>query len=94
MGSVSDIATITGSSFVSSVGPLLINRQFAALIPPSTFLLVLPHLPMHTFPPIHMRTFSSGLSVLHTPPFHRAAFSARLVRLLALGTLRTLLPHA
>lgn len=56
-----------------------------ALIPPSTFLMVLPHLPSHTSPPIQMRTLAgSGLSVLHTPPFTRAAFAARLVGLLAL----------
>lgn len=56
-----------------------------ALIPPSTFLTVLPHLPSHTSPPIQMRTLAgSGLSVLHTPPFTRAAFAARLVGLLAL----------
>ena len=58
-----------------------------ALIPPSTFLQVLPVLPMYTTPPIHMRTFgSSGLSVLHTPPYSKAAFAARMVGLLTLGT--------
>ncbi|KAI0920303.1 hypothetical protein AcW1_002081 [Taiwanofungus camphoratus] len=59
-----------------------------ALIPPSTFLLVLPQLPNYTSPPIHMRTFQeSGLSVLHTPPYTRAAFASRLVGLLTLGAL-------
>ena len=31
------------------------------------------------------RTFASGLAVLHTPPYSRAAFSARLVGLLSLA---------
>lgn len=57
----------------------------AALLPPATLLLVLPHLPQYTDPPINRRTFSNGLSVLHTPPYTRAAFSARLVGLLTLG---------
>ncbi|PIL26133.1 hypothetical protein GSI_11888 [Ganoderma sinense ZZ0214-1] len=61
-----------------------------ALIPPSTFLQVLPHLPSFTLPPIRMRTFpASGLSVLHTPPFGRAAFASRLVGLLTLVGPRT-----
>jgi len=55
-----------------------------ALIPPSTFLLVLPHLPYHTSPPIRSRTFTSGLSVLHTPSYTHASFAARLASLLAL----------
>ncbi|KAH9837869.1 EAP30/Vps36 family-domain-containing protein [Rhodofomes roseus] len=57
-----------------------------ALIPPSTFLQVIPQLPQHTDPPIHMRTFTaSGLSVVHTPPYTKAAFTARLVGLLSLA---------
>ncbi|KAF8063971.1 vacuolar protein sorting-associated protein 36 [Lyophyllum atratum] len=55
-----------------------------ALIPPSTFLLVLPQLPVCTEPPIQARTFASGLSVLHTPLYTHAAFSARLSGMLAL----------
>ncbi|KAG6914765.1 hypothetical protein DXG01_015456 [Tephrocybe rancida] len=55
-----------------------------ALIPPSTFLLVLPQLPLFTEPPIQARMFASGLSVLHTPAFTHASFSARLSGLLAL----------
>src|SRR5882762_6393344 len=58
--------------------------KFIALIPPSTFLLVLPHLPYHTTPPIRRRTFASGLSVLHTPSYTHASFAARLASLLAL----------
>ncbi len=64
---------------------LLIGWLCIALIPPSTFLQVLPHLPSYTAPPIHTRTFPSGLSVLHTPSFTRAAFSSRLVSLLTMG---------
>jgi len=61
-----------------------------ALIPPSTFLLALPHLPSYTSPPIRMRTFtSSGLSVLHTPPYTKAAFASRVVGLLSLAGPRT-----
>ncbi|KAI0776691.1 EAP30/Vps36 family-domain-containing protein [Trametes elegans] len=61
-----------------------------ALIPPATFLQVLPHLPSFTHPPIRMRTFAaSGLSVLHTPPYGSAAFAARLVGLLTLVGPRT-----
>ncbi|KAI1790835.1 EAP30/Vps36 family-domain-containing protein [Ganoderma leucocontextum] len=61
-----------------------------ALLPPSTFLQVLPHIPTFTLPPIRMRTFpASGLSVLHTPPFGRAAFASRLVGLLTLVGPRT-----
>ncbi|TCD60253.1 hypothetical protein EIP91_010505 [Steccherinum ochraceum] len=61
-----------------------------ALIPPSTFLQVLPVLATHTSPPIHMRTFSSsGLSVLHTPPYSKAAFAARMVGLLTLESSRS-----
>src|ERR1700735_3683388 len=55
-----------------------------ALIPPSTFLLVLPQLHYHTSPPIRSRTFTSGLSVLHTPSYTHASFAARLASLLAL----------
>ncbi|KAH9887028.1 EAP30/Vps36 family-domain-containing protein [Cubamyces lactineus] len=61
-----------------------------ALIPPATFLQVLPQLPSFTHPPIRMRTFvASGLSVLHTPPYGSAAFASRLVGLLTLAGPRT-----
>ncbi|OCH87834.1 hypothetical protein OBBRIDRAFT_795815 [Obba rivulosa] len=61
-----------------------------ALIPPATFLQVLPQLPSYTSPPIQMRTFqSSGLSVLHTPPYTRAAFASRMVSLLTLAGPKT-----
>ena len=49
-----------------------------ALIPPSTLLQVIPLLPSCTDPPIRLRTFPSGLNVLHTPPYTREAFAARL----------------
>ncbi|KAI0742538.1 EAP30/Vps36 family-domain-containing protein [Daedaleopsis nitida] len=61
-----------------------------ALIPPATFLQVLPHVPSFTLPPIRMRIFAaSGLSVLHTPPYGSAAFASRLVGLLTLVGPRT-----
>ncbi|KAF8549397.1 hypothetical protein OG21DRAFT_1515242 [Imleria badia] len=49
-----------------------------ALIPPSTFLQAVQHLPLHTSPPIRSRIFKSGLRVLHTPAYTHAAFAARL----------------
>lgn len=68
------------------MGRITDGSSFAALIPPATFLQVLPHLPTFTLPPIRMRTFAaSGLSVLHTPPYGSAAFASRLVGLLTLG---------
>lgn len=58
------------------VGPL---TSLKALIPPSTFLQVVPLLPTYTDPPIQHRVFPSGLQVLHTPPYAHTAFSSRLV---------------
>lgn len=52
--------------------------QLLALIPPSTFLHSLQHLPLHTVPSIRCRIFKSGLRVLHTPEYTHAAFAARL----------------
>ncbi|KAJ7601238.1 EAP30/Vps36 family-domain-containing protein [Mycena floridula] len=50
-----------------------------ALIPPSTFLQVLPYLPIYTNPTISVRSLGTGtLKVLHTPPYSEAAFAARL----------------
>ncbi|KAJ8494471.1 hypothetical protein ONZ45_g13236 [Pleurotus djamor] len=46
---------------------------------------LIPLLPSYTNPPIRRRTFASGLSVLHTPPYTDAAFAARLSSLLALS---------
>jgi len=60
-----------------------------ALIPPSTLLLVIPHLAACTTPTINMRTFPSGLSVLHTPPYSHVAFAARLSGLLVLSGPKT-----
>lgn len=59
-----------------ATNPLTPNHT--ALLPPTTFLQVTPHLPQHTSPPIHKRTFKSGLTVLHTPPYSQHAFSDRL----------------
>ncbi|KAJ7255115.1 EAP30/Vps36 family-domain-containing protein [Mycena haematopus] len=60
-----------------------------ALLPPATLLQVIPHLGACTTPTISMRTFPSGLSVLHTPPYSHAAFAARLSGLLALSGPKT-----
>lgn len=70
-------------------GPLTVRKILIALIPPSTFLQVIPLLSSYTDPPIRRRTFASGLSVLHTPPFTDAAFAARLSGLLALSGPKT-----
>lgn len=59
------------------------------MLPPTTLLQVVPHLPAHTTPPIAARTLPSGLRVLHTPPFAPAAFAARLAGLLALAGPKT-----
>ncbi|KAF8630077.1 hypothetical protein AX17_005475 [Amanita inopinata Kibby_2008] len=56
-----------------------------ALIPPSTFLLAIPLLPLFTNPTIHMRILDSGLTVLHIPPYTQAAFAARLASFLSLS---------
>uniref|UniRef100_A0A8H7XLD4 Vacuolar protein-sorting-associated protein 36 n=1 Tax=Psilocybe cubensis TaxID=181762 RepID=A0A8H7XLD4_PSICU len=60
-----------------------------ALIPPSTLLQVVPHLPANTNPTICHRTFSSGLNVLHTPPYSQAAFGARLSSFLMMAGPKT-----
>lgn len=60
-----------------------------ALIPPSTFLQALQHLPSHTFPAIRSRIFKSGLQVLHTPPYTHAAFAARLSSYLTISGAQT-----
>lgn len=60
-----------------------------ALIPPSTFLQVIPHLPAHTSPMVCHRAFASGLNVLHTPPYRQAAFGARLSSSLMIGGRKT-----
>ena len=60
-----------------------------ALIPPSTFLQVIPHLPTYTEPVIRHRAFASGLNVLHTPPYTQAAFAARISSFLVLGGPKT-----
>lgn len=68
---------------------------FAALLTPSQFLQVLPHLPAYTDPIITERTFhASGLRVLHTPTYTPAAFAARLHGMLLLSGARTTLEIA
>lgn len=59
------------------------------MIPPSTFLQVIPHLPSYTTPTIRSRTLTSGLSVLHTPPYSHTAFTARLSGLLVMAGPKT-----
>jgi len=66
-----------------------------ALLTPSQFLQVLPHLPAYTDPIITERTFhASGLRVLHTPTYTTAAFAARLHGMLLLSGARTTLEIA
>jgi len=65
-----------------------------ALIPPSTFLQVLSLLPSYTSPPLLLRTFPSGLSVLHTPRYTHVAFTCRLSSLITLSGPRTTLEVA
>jgi len=66
-----------------------------ALLTPTQFLQVLPHLPAYTDPIITERTFqASGLRVLHTPTYTSAAFAARLHGVLLLSGARTTLEIA
>ncbi|KAH9003683.1 EAP30/Vps36 family-domain-containing protein [Lactarius hatsudake] len=66
-----------------------------ALLTPSQFLQVLPHLPAYTDPIITERTFrASGLRVLHTPTYTPAAFAARLHGMLLISGARTTLDIA
>lgn len=46
---------------------------------------MIPQLPLCTEPTIQVRTFASGLSVLHTPLYSHSAFAARLSGMLALA---------
>ena len=55
----------------------------SALIPPSTFLVIVHQLKSYTLPPLDIRTFPNGLTVLHTPEFGERIFSDRIVALLA-----------
>ncbi|TFK97587.1 vacuolar protein sorting-associated protein 36 [Pterulicium gracile] len=57
----------------------------SSLIPPSTMMSVIPRLPTFTDPQIYTRTFTSGLIVLHTPPYTAASFAARLYQTLLLS---------
>ncbi|KAH9031892.1 EAP30/Vps36 family-domain-containing protein [Lactarius pseudohatsudake] len=66
-----------------------------ALLTPSQFLQVLPHLPAYTDPIVTERTFrASGLRVLHTPTYTPAAFAARLHGMLLISGARTTLDIA
>lgn len=51
----------------------------AALVSPSTLRQITPHLPIYTSPPISLRQFPSGLTILHTPRYSPSALAARLL---------------
>ena len=53
------------------------------MIPPATFLTIVRQLKSYTIPPLDVRTFPNGLTVLHTPEFGEGAFSDRIVTILA-----------
>ena len=66
-----------------------------ALIPPETFLQVLPHLATYSNPSISVRKFSSsGLTVLHSPAYAPLDFVPRLQGLVAENGPRTTLEVA
>lgn len=74
---------------------VLMNDVVAALLTPSQFLQVLPHLPAYTDPIITERTFRvSGLRVLHIPTYTPAAFAARLHGMLLISGSHTTLEIA
>lgn len=54
--------------------------SFTALIPPQALRSASTYLPKITEPIIKLRTFKSGLTVLHTPRFNETNFSQRLER--------------
>ncbi|KIM26587.1 hypothetical protein M408DRAFT_72594 [Serendipita vermifera MAFF 305830] len=53
-----------------------------SLIPPSTFMQVLPLLSQHTNPPVLTRAFHSNLKVVHTPWYSQREFTPRLLAFL------------
>ncbi|PWZ03798.1 hypothetical protein BCV70DRAFT_23245 [Testicularia cyperi] len=53
-----------------------------ALIPPQALRAAAVHLPEITSPSIRLKTFKTGLSVLHTPRYSDDAFAARILRFL------------
>ena len=89
---------------VGGIGPEVLVRQLAFtmvlllssyfLIPPSSFMQVLPRLPAHIDLMIKMRTFKSGLEVLHTPWYAHQEFSERLRVLLEAAGPKSLLEVA
>ncbi|KAG8900824.1 hypothetical protein FRB99_005747 [Tulasnella sp. 403] len=50
-----------------------------ALVPPSTLMAVLPHLPRFCSQPLHERTLKTGLRIIHIPKYTHEAFTLRLV---------------
>jgi hypothetical protein len=55
-----------------------------ALVSPTDLRLAAPYLTQHSKPRIYLRTFQSGLTVLHTSQFAQESFTARLLDLLDL----------
>ncbi|KAG8931841.1 hypothetical protein FRC02_002076 [Tulasnella sp. 418] len=51
-----------------------------ALVPPSSLMTVIPLLPQYTNPPIQLRTFKSGLRVLHAAQYTHQAFTSRFLQ--------------
>jgi ESCRT-II complex subunit VPS36 len=54
----------------------------AAMVSPTDFREACSYLPIYTWPSIELRTFASGLTVLHTKRFKEAAFQVRISTLL------------
>ncbi|KIK54708.1 hypothetical protein GYMLUDRAFT_231614 [Collybiopsis luxurians FD-317 M1] len=60
-----------------------------ALVPPSTLLLVVPHLPAYTDPPIKSLVLPSEMRALHTPEYEPKVFGERVVRRMRLKSTTT-----
>lgn len=70
---------LLGMMVIMMMVAMMAECTLTALIPPSTFIQVLPLLPQHTSPQIELRTFHSNLKVLHTPWYSQRSFSSRLL---------------
>lgn len=67
--------------------PLIACAIFTALVSPKDLRLAAPYLPTYsltTAASVRLRVFPSGLTILHTPRFSLATFSARIYELLDL----------
>jgi ESCRT-II complex subunit VPS36 len=84
-GSTDPRAPSHGKGIMTDRGVLTLDEVWGAwnrargvaLLPPGTLLAVLPLIPGATNPPVHARTFDSGLRVLHTPDLAPGAFATR-----------------